>query len=59
MLLQRKREAYNPLRNLFLKNTTMASKKFTTFVWISSNYNAVIFSDKKSENLIVINIDSY
>lgn len=40
----------NPLRNPFLKNTTLASKKFAIFVWINSNYNAVIFSDKKSEN---------
>lgn len=53
-MLQRKKEAYNPLRNPFLKNTMLASKKFATFVWINSNYNAVIFSDKKSENF-----DSY
>ena len=45
-----KKEPYNPLRNPFLKNTTMASKKFAILVWISSNYNTMIFSNKKSEN---------
>jgi hypothetical protein len=39
---------------IHLKNTTIASKTCAPFVWVSSNYNTVIFSDKKSED-----IDSY